>query len=450
MNINLNIEDNGMITSHEVDVTILIEDLARLVTRDLHKKFKLIFDGKNILEEYKNCSIQDTDLYDLATLSIIKYDLRDMFLSQKDEEIVFFKLNEKMSAFLRSKSSVFHILQSFRFYCKCIIPFNIIGEKYLHDFEIISDDECQKLKSKINSSSDSYFYDIKYSDTEKFEKEQDQIQSDLFVHDHVFKEKIIADDYFNREMAELIDDALISTGSVIAGSYVLSRIIGGFEVNDIDIFSYSLDFLRIFLKTALEKKLCPKIEYNRHDRLDSYKISFNEKFLNFVHIGDQSPEDVSISSDDNRSKTIKFILEDFDIMACATCYDGEKIYMNRLTLEKKSHIRLTNVSRYEKYLSRGFELIFINGMKATLLTERHGYEKPTTKIQKPMTFNLIESDTTRQIRFNECDLLSDIYDEIFIDSLDWGVLRFGDKIVPNINLKIGETSLRDQSVIAVC
>ena len=443
MNIFLNVENDGVLAQHEVGYSVSIKELAKLVTDGTYKRMKLIFDGKDLLEEYPDCEIQDTDLYNLAEISVEKIDLEKIFIDE--DRYVFISLDDKRTAFLRSESSVFHILQSFRLYCTCIIPFSIVNERYLHDFDLVSN-EIRMRHKHIEGCYLRFHYNIKYSDAEKFiNDDPPQIQSDLFVHDHVFEEKIFTEDFFDLMVSELIDQLIVSTGSVMAGSYVLGQFIEGIEPGDVDIFSYSLSFLRLFINSLFRQGQQPKVTFNRHEGLDSYKIELeNGNYLNFVHIGQ---EDLYLSADDNRSKTIEFILEDFDIMACATCYDGERVYMNRLTLEKKSYIRLTNLERHGKYEARGIEFIPIPDVKMTLLTERHGYSKPITKITKSMTLNIVNQTESHQLKISEWDLLSDIYDEVFPDPIQ--VLMFGDKIIPNVNIKLKDTSITDGSIIHV-
>ena len=274
-----------------------------------------------------------------------------------EEAYIYIDLGDSVSKFLRSQSSstsIFYILQSYLLDCKCIIPFRIVDEKYLGNYSIISSQERLHI---IANEGGFWHTDIEYpAGNRKLREEFEQIKTSLFFHDHVIKKKILTDEFFGYEASKFIDDLIISTGSVMAGSYPLSCITEYFYVRDVDIFGYDLSFLRRLLEFLLEKKLKPSVEYTRSNNLDSYKIYFegSSKDLNFIHLGLQ---DVVLSARENKEKTMKFILDNFDIMACATCYDGEYVHMSRLTLEKKSYTRYVSGSRHHKYCERGFKLI---------------------------------------------------------------------------------------------
>lgn len=271
----------------------------------------------------------------------------------QEDNYIYIDLGNSISTFLKISTSVFYILQSYLLECERIIPFRIVDEKYLGRYNIISGQERLRI---IENEGGIWHTDIEYL-TENLEprEESRQIKTNLFVYDHIIRKKILTDDFFGEEVSKFIDNLIISTGSLMAGSYPLSRITEYFYVNDVDIFGYDLSFLRRFLEFLLEKQLKPTVDFKRSHKLDSYKVSFegSSKDLNFIHIGSH---DISLPARQNKEKTMEFILDDFDIMACATCYDGELVYTNRLTLEKKSYTRHVGTNRFFKYLERGFEL----------------------------------------------------------------------------------------------
>ena len=176
----------------------------------------------------------------------------------------------------------------------------------------------------------------------------------------------------------------------MAGSYPLYHLIKCKETpDDIDIFSYSLTFLRKILNFILENNCFANDGYRlgdvkmfEHPHITSYKIILHGKALNrwdinklirinFIHIG---KEDLYLSPETNKQKTMKFILEEFDIVASTTCYDGETLYFNERTLEKKSYYRLSKGYRLNKYRTKGFDLEPIPGLDPNA-SEREFYDE---------------------------------------------------------------------------
>lgn len=132
------------------------------------------------------------------------------------------------------------------------------------------------------------------------------------------------------------------------------------HINDIDIFSFNLKFLREIVEYLFQTKEYLEISCFKFYRLDSYKISCIESLMpiNIVHLGDNFvPEDlVDLSPELNRKKIMDFMCERFDISACITCHDGEKFHYNDSVEKKLFDCRYSTKTRVAKYISRGFSI----------------------------------------------------------------------------------------------
>ena len=439
----INVESDGIAIAYEAGFDQTVQNFFESISS--HENKTLFFEGEDFLTKHRNSQIRDTELYNLSALQLVDIDPRTVMLG-RDEDILVD--NEKYLIYFRSDSSIFDAKHSITLFCEYILPFQLVEERRFPKCTIVPsqyDQPYQRNKKLIFKYQLSKFKEIK--------REIDQIPSDLFVHDLILEKKIITDEYFDRETASLIDDLIISTGSVMAGSYVLSRLVEKIEPGDVDIFGYDLSFLRLFLEYILDNKIYFKVSHCRQGRLDSYKVRLGEddpKCLNFIHLGDDVPEDLIVDRDTNREKTIRFILEDFDILACASCYDGKQVLTNQATLEKESYYRLTCTQRYSKYLERGIHLIPVPGIKTVKMTERHGYNGNTDFFKTFETIQLNFQFQDEEIRMNcsKHETLSDMYAE-FRENLGDVKFIYNDKVVPDINLKLSNTSICDGSSFLV-
>lgn len=431
----INVENDGNIASYEARFDQTVQEFFESLPD--HENKTLFFEEEDFLKKYKDDQIRDTELYNLSTMQLVNIDPRTVILGE-DEEILF--ESEKYLIYFCSDSSVFNLKHSITLFCECILPFQLIEERYFQKCTIVP--KQYDRPGRINNKKVCVYQLQKFRD---IGKEIEQIPSDLFIHDLTLEKKIVTDEFFDDKTSDLIIDLLISTGSVMAGSYVLSQLVDEIEPGDVDIFSYSLDFLRLFLEYILDDKIYFNVKHCRQGRLDSYKVKLGKedpKCLNFVHLGDVVPEDLILDRETNRDKTIQFILEDFDILACASCYDGKRVLTNQATLEKRSYYRLTCNQRYSKYLERGIRLIPIPGIKTVKMTERHGYNGNTDvfKTFKTIRLNFKYRDEEFRIDYSRQETLSDLYAEYEDNGRDVKII-YNDKVVPNINLKLSNTSI---------
>ena len=164
-----------------------------------------------------------------------------------------------------------------------------------------------------------------------------------------------------------------STGSIIAGSYMIEVLFertavrrANCQPNDIDIFGYNLDFLKLLIKFILEsgrETICGT-NWTRRSKLDSYKIvlkndSHRHLTINFVHL--KHPDLEITSPENNHELTKAHILREFDISACLTMYYNNELHYNSKTLSKMAFVRRTHHYRVYKYQCKGFKLIPIPG-----------------------------------------------------------------------------------------
>ena len=167
------------------------------------------------------------------------------------------------------------------------------------------------------------------------------------------------------DIIEIAIGLLQQTGALLVGSYPLQKLLDlKYKSGDIDIFSHSLSFLRLFLKEILssESKYSIFSSYVKpFHRLDSYKFRVEDKRIkkcieiNFVHVGRETvPQDIELDPEENRKLTMDFFTEKFDISACITCYDGESFHYNDSIERGAIECRYSTKSRVQKYISRGF------------------------------------------------------------------------------------------------
>lgn len=167
-----------------------------------------------------------------------------------------------------------------------------------------------------------------------------------------------------------LDQLLIKTGAVMAGSYPLHHVIPcnkkyKWKPDDVDVFGLTLDFLRDIIATLITNDITFHLYLRRLGHVDSYKLKMEDAYhstdviLNYLHIahdGDDRPIDEEMDTDIHRAKVIKFILTSFDIAACATYYDGSAIHYNSDIDKMRTSVRGACQRRMDKYERRGFKL----------------------------------------------------------------------------------------------
>ena len=197
-------------------------------------------------------------------------------------------------------------------------------------------------------------------------RERKIAQSKFFV----FDKKVEKDFDTEVEIVKKIVELLNETGAIMAGSYPLSKFHTNIEPEDIDIFSFTLEFLRKFLEYFFEKEESRprhRMIFRRVNEIESYKFILydgeDEIFkLNFVHFAINPdlthPEDIKLDAEENRSKTLRRISENFDNTVCMTSYDGKSFHFNDLAINGGVvYGRNLFQHRIEKYTERGYTLI---------------------------------------------------------------------------------------------
>jgi hypothetical protein len=172
-----------------------------------------------------------------------------------------------------------------------------------------------------------------------------------------------------------LNNMLIKTGAVMAGSYPLREVASNkkgnyWEPGDADIFGLTLEFLRDVIDIFTLVGIKFRLYLRRLGHVDSYKLVVKDiteddmgcttdVILNYLHIahdGDDRPIDKDMDADLHKAKIIKFILTSFDIAACASYYDGTHIYYNEGVDSMTSEVRGSCERRMNKYKKRGFKL----------------------------------------------------------------------------------------------
>ena len=368
--ITIYVKRSGQADSHDLSGTTLVDVFVQNI---LKKGESLIFENEDFLLKNSGLRIEETNLFNQAELEIVELSLRHTFIPEN--HLLFFQ-GKEFKVFLEPIEGInlHKMTESFTLRCESILPFDVIDQSLFRKLSIVKR-ECD-CELKLNKENNHYHKKLVLE--KRIEKENpDQIPSDLFVHDESYPGKIYVDELPDLKL--VIDELIIQTGSVMAGGYPLSRFIHE-RTLDVDIFSYTLDFLRLILAKmfAMGKKV--EVYLTRFNNLDSYQICPKEENnpffnINFVHVGLKEPEDLILSPEENRSKVMRFILNDFDFTASITCYDGETIFLNSLTREKKSYFRLTTGFRYLNYSKmKNIELIPIPEVQVAMVYEwREGY-----------------------------------------------------------------------------
>ena len=381
--INIFVKDDLNTYTKEIKGELTFKDLLK----ELTGKYlgELHFEGQNVTQEYEDLLIQDTKFYDGCEVKVIRYNFYDLVVP--DNHCLYVRFREMKNDIVSIRPILIYgnekrvsiLLQAIAMNARgwngitrayVTFPFQLIYQPQLKSkffFEEMNPKECYDD------------FTIKADHLNKIHTQREQIHSDLFVHDHVKSGYMEIFDVCDDEHLEFfVQDTLLETGSVVAGSYPMHFLLKECkEAGDVDIFSYSLEFLRKLLNYLLENQIelkinLPSVSLRRFNFVDSYHIKIFEyknpyrrgylkqkRIINFVHIG---KEDVHLPREENKKMSMDFILKEFDIVACTTCYDGEKIYSNKRTLKKESYFRLSQKFRLEKYRQKGFELTPISGV----------------------------------------------------------------------------------------
>lgn len=165
-----------------------------------------------------------------------------------------------------------------------------------------------------------------------------------------------------------LDQLLIKTGAVMAGSYPLHHVIprdkkNRWEPDDVDIFGLTLDCLRDIIAALINNDIKFYLYLRRLGHVDSYKLKMEAmdeyntlNYLHMAHDEDDRPVDEEMDADVHRAKIIKSILTTFDIAACSTYYDGTTIHYNSNINKMQTSVRGACKRRMDKYKERGFKL----------------------------------------------------------------------------------------------
>jgi hypothetical protein len=177
----------------------------------------------------------------------------------------------------------------------------------------------------------------------------------------------------NNTLNQAFFDALSRHSAIIGGSFSLSMLIGT-EWNDIDVFSYNLDFISWFIGQYHESIVRVTNTYT-NKYLSSIVVVTRGFTLNYVHISRftesdiqkftktvQNGHDYHLITDtkcrrddkpkpkDQRSIMTQ-LTKDFDWSCCCTFYDGDTLFYNSET--KKSNADFSGMLyRSQKYSNR--------------------------------------------------------------------------------------------------
>ena len=334
--------------SFSVDHDLLVDDFVQRVLEG--RIGCLIFNGEDFLMKYHGSLIIDTELCDGDTLHF-NNDLRTLRLPEG-----YFVQNNKSKISL-SVCPVFKILESLTLDSSYLFPFDLIETSMLENFKI---ERGSSEKMWVASDNKEFNSDRKRKHT----------PHENFSYDFTVKRKI---DIHLATVDYDISDILLETGTVMSGFYVnkLMKFPGceNINSNDKQIYSYTLDFLRIFLKNALLKGKDVQISLLRYKSVDEYIVSSYTKtgsskiksYFYFYHIG---KEDICISADENRERVKQYLCKTAELTSQLPCYDGENIYANSCVNENRVYVRQTDVEFSESMIKgNGPKYIAAPGLK---------------------------------------------------------------------------------------
>lgn len=196
------------------------------------------------------------------------------------------------------------------------------------------------------------------------------IKSSFMAHEHkkysLYEklDRIIYINELNNDVLEAyINELIIDTGVIMAGSYPLyhvlvSRkydIVDNWKPNDVNIFGYTLEFLRKLIHYCLLNDILFRVKLDRYDNdMDLYYLYIGEVCINYIHIGGKDTDKSKL----HQKAIIEFILTRSDIDAAATYYDGEIVYHDMdqyFSCRYDPNTYKFRGPRYKKYVSRGFD-----------------------------------------------------------------------------------------------
>lgn len=169
---------------------------------------------------------------------------------------------------------------------------------------------------------------------------------------------------------DMICERMKKHGVICAGSFVIANIVDNIKFQDIDFFSYSLDFLRWMLKELHYKiESTHNIDCEQGSKFTSYKIGLfhNICTINFIHM-QKDDEDLGdlYGREEDQEKLMQDCSSRFDISCCCSYWDGDKIYYHPNTLNRIAYYKdsdnFNEIKRYDlnyrldKYKERGFNI----------------------------------------------------------------------------------------------
>ena len=193
----------------ESSINILLDKIYK---EELVKVGKILTCDGEILD----CSgdyIQDTILYDQAEIHVDYVELNRLFVPKG------FYLVVGEHSISNNDTSVYHLLQSYYFISGFVLPFEFIGTTNLHEFGF-----SKTVKGRL----------IEIKQPDFLTNDISQVKSDFFQFDRLIEKKILVDEL--PKMKNHINFLLKYTGSVMAGSYPLSKIVKNIRPRDVDIF----------------------------------------------------------------------------------------------------------------------------------------------------------------------------------------------------------------------
>lgn len=297
----------------------------------------LLFNDEDFLMKNHGLMIKDTEL---CNSDILYFDgnLKTLRLPEG------YFVKHSGYRFSLNKYSVFKTFESLTLNSHCLFPFDLVEQSMLKNFKIEGDSSGKACST----------LDITKS-KEVFKKKQ--IPHENFTYDISIKRKL---DVHLAAVSYDINDALLETGAMMSGVYVsdLMKIYipVHYECHK-EIYSYTLDFLRIFLKNALSKGKDMYVLLKEYDSVYKYEvfsyIKYGSRTLKscfyFYHLG---KEDIYIPADENRERVKQYLCETAELTSQLPCYDGENIYANSCVNDNRVYVRLTDVEFSESMIEK--------------------------------------------------------------------------------------------------
>lgn len=320
------------------------ESVDAFVQRALNGRIGYItFNDENFLMKNHGLSIQDTDLCNGDTLRF-NDNFKTLFYP---EGYVIASDNGKLGYLARygdikvplKNFSLFKILEALTLSSRHIFPHDLIDQSYL---------DVIKIDNAVSGDRHYYGYPKLSTDLEDIIHSP----SEFFTYDLIIPKKL---EIRFPEIDYDFSDTLLKTGSVISGFYVGKLM--KFYKNELlcdnmpQIYSYTLDFLRDFLKIAFANHIPVKVTYKACKSFYKYEIIVSkttksyslEKDITFYHLG---MKDIHISAEENRKLVKQYLLKTVNLTCKMTCYDGEIVQANNLVKTDEVYVRLTKGITY--------------------------------------------------------------------------------------------------------